>query len=171
MGTAPAVGGRPGLWAFTSFQLSSAGSFAKLGGSLPAGDHGPFKSDAVSHVSLLRRYSVFEGVSKRSQFVFTANLTLNRTPYRVTVQVHEHCGSCAEKDLGRVLLLCRLWRRACLRDRRCGDCRSDADLRGQNQHHQTRERGELESNRCGDHPSASLSAIGRKRPRFLHFTA
>ena len=74
MGTAPAVGGRPGMLAFTSVQLSFAGSFAKLGGSVPAGDHGPFKSDAVSHVSLLRRYSVFEGVSKRSQFVFTANL-------------------------------------------------------------------------------------------------
>ena len=132
MGTAPAVGGRPGLWAFTSFQLSSAGSFAKLGGSLPAGDHGPFKSDAVSHVSLLRRYSVFEGVSKRSQFVFTANLTLNRTPYRVTVQVHEHCGSGAEKDpRNRLLerLLCRIRCGAGLPDRSSDGCSSDDDLR------------------------------------------
>ncbi len=46
---------RPGRAAFTSFQLSSAGSLSKLSGSLPAGAHGPFSSAAFSHVPSLRR--------------------------------------------------------------------------------------------------------------------
>jgi hypothetical protein len=39
----------PGSAALTSFQLSSAGSFEKLPGSVPAGVHGPFRSVALSH--------------------------------------------------------------------------------------------------------------------------
>ena len=39
----------PGSAALTSFQLSSAGSFEKLSGSLPAGVHGPLTSVACSH--------------------------------------------------------------------------------------------------------------------------
>ena len=38
----------PGRAAFTSFQLSSAGSFEKLGGSAAAGVHGPARSFAWS---------------------------------------------------------------------------------------------------------------------------
>ena len=45
----------PGRLAFTSFQLSSAGSLLKLAGSVPAGFHGPFTSVAVSHALSLRR--------------------------------------------------------------------------------------------------------------------
>ena len=43
----------PGRAAFTSFQLSSAGSFEKLSGSLPeTADHGPVTAVACSHDSL-----------------------------------------------------------------------------------------------------------------------
>jgi hypothetical protein len=45
----------PGSAAFTSFQFSSAGSFEKLSGSLPAGVHGPSSFAALSHVDSLRR--------------------------------------------------------------------------------------------------------------------
>ena len=45
----------PGSAALTSFQLSSAGSLAKLSGSLPAGPHGPFTSDAFRKIPSLRR--------------------------------------------------------------------------------------------------------------------
>src|SRR4029079_7168641 len=63
----------PGRFAFTSFQFSSAGSFLKLPGSVPAGDHGPLMSAAFRHEALLRRYSVFVGSCwKRSQLVLTA---------------------------------------------------------------------------------------------------
>src|SRR6187200_517139 len=68
-GTAVAATALPGRFALTSFQLSSAGSFEKLAGSLPAGDHVPFTSVAVSHVSLLRRYNAFVGAYwNKSQF-------------------------------------------------------------------------------------------------------
>src|SRR6187402_1229446 len=60
-GTAAAAIDLPGRLALTSFQLSSAGSFEKLGGSFPAADHVPFTSVAVSQVSLLRRYNAFVG--------------------------------------------------------------------------------------------------------------
>ena len=73
-GTAVAAIALPGRFAWTSFQLSSAGSFAKLSGSLPAGDHVPFTSVALSQVSLLRRYNVLVGTCwNRSQLVLTAN--------------------------------------------------------------------------------------------------
>ena len=54
-GTADAAIGLPGRLALTSFQLSSAGSFLKLPGSVPAGVHGPFTSAAFSQLSLFRR--------------------------------------------------------------------------------------------------------------------
>ena len=73
-GTADAATGVPGRLALTSFQLSSAGSFVKLSGSLPAGDHGPFTSVALSQEASLRRYKVLVGPYwNRSQFVLTAN--------------------------------------------------------------------------------------------------
>src|SRR5262245_7407979 len=71
-GTAAAASGLPGRLARTSFQFSSAGSFLKLGGSVPAGDHGPLTSDALSHDPSLRRYNVLVGEYwNRSQFVLT----------------------------------------------------------------------------------------------------
>src|SRR5262245_40901061 len=67
----------PGSAAFTSFQLSSAGSFLKLSGSVPAGVQGPFTSVAFSHDVSLRRYSTLDDESwNRSQFVLTANFRL-----------------------------------------------------------------------------------------------
>ena len=45
----------PGSAAFTSFQLSSAGSFLKLSGSVSAGVQGPFTSAAFSQEPSLRR--------------------------------------------------------------------------------------------------------------------
>ena len=45
----------PGSAAFTSFQLSSAGSFPKLAGSWPAGPHAPARSVAFSQALSLRR--------------------------------------------------------------------------------------------------------------------
>src|SRR3954470_19550873 len=66
-----------GSAALTSFQLSSAGSFLKLSGSVPAGGHGPLTSVAFNHELSLRRYNVLVAESwKRSQFVLTANLRL-----------------------------------------------------------------------------------------------
>src|SRR5580765_4420267 len=74
-GTADAASGFPGRLARTSFQLSSAGSFLKLAGRVPAGDHGPLTSVAFSQLPSLRRYSVLVGTYwKRSQFVLTAYL-------------------------------------------------------------------------------------------------
>src|SRR6478736_8214284 len=57
-GTAAAATGLPGRFARTSFQLSSAGSFLKLAGSVPAGFHGPATSVADNQLVPLRRYSV-----------------------------------------------------------------------------------------------------------------
>jgi hypothetical protein len=54
-GTAAAAIGLPGMFALTSFQLSSAGSFLKLSGSVPAGVHDPFTSVAFSQLPSLRR--------------------------------------------------------------------------------------------------------------------
>ena len=54
VGTVP-LGGAPGSDALTSFQLSSAGSLAKLTGSAPACDHGPLTSLAFSHMRSFRR--------------------------------------------------------------------------------------------------------------------
>src|SRR6476620_4468611 len=72
-GTADAATVFPGRLALTSFQFSSAGSFVKLSGSLPAGVHGPFTSVAFSHVSLFRKYNVLVGPYwNRSQLVLTA---------------------------------------------------------------------------------------------------
>jgi hypothetical protein len=52
-GTAAAA--RPGTAARTSFKFSSAGSFAKLGGSVPAAVHGPATLVAFSHAVSCRR--------------------------------------------------------------------------------------------------------------------
>src|SRR5262245_41510080 len=61
------------MFSLTSFQFSSAGSFLKLAGNVPAGVHGPLMSVAFSHVLSLRRKYVAL-CSNRSQFVFTAYL-------------------------------------------------------------------------------------------------
>ncbi len=45
----------PGSAAFTSFQLSSLGSLAKLSGSFPAGPQGPATAVDFSQASSLRR--------------------------------------------------------------------------------------------------------------------
>ena len=42
----------PGTAALTSFQFSSAGSFLKLSGNVPAAVHGPSTALACSHESL-----------------------------------------------------------------------------------------------------------------------
>src|SRR5262245_19811466 len=61
--------------AFTSFQLSSAGSFAKLAGNgVCSGFQGPWTSEAViQFLSTRRKYVLGEPYSNRSQLVFTAN--------------------------------------------------------------------------------------------------
>src|SRR5262245_45076907 len=66
----------PGSAAFTSFQLSSAGSFEKLSGTLAVtAVHGPLSEVACNHDWLYRTYIVLVGAySNRSQFVFSAYL-------------------------------------------------------------------------------------------------
>src|SRR4029453_5014551 len=64
----------PGRAALTSFQLSSAGSFEKLSGSLAVtAVHGPLIEVACSHDLLYRPDNVLVGpYSNRSQLVFRA---------------------------------------------------------------------------------------------------
>src|SRR4051812_48538417 len=55
LGTADDASGFPGRFARTSFQLSSAGSFLKLSGRVPAADQGPLTSLLFSQLpSFLR---------------------------------------------------------------------------------------------------------------------
>ena len=61
----------PGTLAFTSFQFSSAGSFLKLSGNVPAASHGPFRSAALSHAFSLQ------------QVVRLRRLVLEEVPVRV----------------------------------------------------------------------------------------
>ena len=100
------VSGLPGSAAFTSFQLSSAGSFAKLAGSLPAGFHGPLTSVAaqpalvVAEIERLGRRVLKEipvGVDGELEIV-----VLDRAPDRIAVEVDEDRRRRAVEDRRRI---------------------------------------------------------------------
>src|SRR6516162_2920477 len=74
VGASCAVILRPGICFLTSAKLAFAGNAANDGGSVPAGSHGPFTSDAASHAPLFSRNQRWVPPSlKTSQLVLTAN--------------------------------------------------------------------------------------------------
>jgi hypothetical protein len=85
-GTADALIDFPGSAALTSFQFSSAGSFLKLSGSVPAGDQDPFTSRAFT-VRVHREFQI---------------VLFDRAPHRLAVEIHDDRGRLAEEDRRRV---------------------------------------------------------------------
>ena len=96
----------PGRFALTSFQLSSAGSFLKLSGSVPAAVHGPLHVARFQpRVVVAQVVRVGRNMLKQIPVRVDRELqvvVLDRAPDRFAIEVHDHRRRLAEEDGGRI---------------------------------------------------------------------